>query len=221
MGSVDRVASPMRLDVDPDFLYADVADTSLASRVHRRCVGDASAMRHDPPTPPSSTKNQGISTKTRKSPGASGGLWGACGGPPRASGGLRRPPKTTENPRKPSKTSTPFWRPPGVHPGRPPGPRPGHGDEGLQGRPGAPPRAPPSSPTTSAPAAAPREVRAGRRGRAREGPDSPRGWALRRRVTRTYRNGGQRGGGYRCLPALLELSPSDPRPHTENEASSL
>ena len=31
-----------------------------------------------------------------------------------------------------------------------------------------------------------------------------------------YRNGGQRDGGYRCLPALLEMSPSDPKPHTEN-----
>ena len=37
---------------------------------------------------------------------------------------------------------------------------------------------------------------------------------------RNYRNGGQRDGGYRCLPALLEMSPSDPKPHTENEASS-
>ena len=35
-------------------------------------------------------------------------------------------------------------------------------------------------------------------------------------VGRNYRNGGQHDGGYRCLPALLEMSPSNPKPHTEN-----
>ena len=48
-------ASAMRLDVEPDFLHADVADASPASRVHRRCIGDASAIRRDPPTPSTST----------------------------------------------------------------------------------------------------------------------------------------------------------------------
>ena len=53
-------------------------------------------------------------------------------------------------------------------------------------------------------------------------PDRPRPAAAGAggREGRNYRNGGQRDGGHRCLPALLEMSPSDPKPHAENEASS-
>ena len=37
-------ASATRLDVMLDVLHADVADASPASRVLRRCIGDASAI---------------------------------------------------------------------------------------------------------------------------------------------------------------------------------
>eukprot|EP00959_Pyramimonas_sp_CCMP1952_P000997 19969-Pyramimonas_sp.AAC.1 len=52
----------MRLDAEPDFLHAGVADASPtsmmyrrcitdASPIHRRCIADVSAMRRHPPTP--------------------------------------------------------------------------------------------------------------------------------------------------------------------------
>eukprot|EP00959_Pyramimonas_sp_CCMP1952_P395304 8283057-Pyramimonas_sp.AAC.1 len=44
MGSEDRAASPMRLDVEPVLLHADIADASPMSAMCRQCIADASPM---------------------------------------------------------------------------------------------------------------------------------------------------------------------------------